>query len=515
MKVSTIKKYIDTITLAKENNMGLKSYCKKIGIGSSNIFNAIGELRKKDSLTEWEQKLLDCYSSKTTNSSKSTNSLDKQETDDRAEISYERDSDNKIQYYCYNIFKRDKPALTGKLTREEMNSIYRLYSYYGDSLTQRIIARHFTDLSLIDFKRILRAFNITKASSPFAPHMYEEYSEDVLREMQLREKENSFLRKAEEDSIKNTEKLLKKYAQENIDLKKQLEDHTNFSIEIPKVKPVIFKKHNIKNNNALNIYLSDMHLGSYTVSGSLYEENNNYGFDEAKRRLTVVIDKLLMFQHFETINLVLLGDNIDCCGFTGLTARRDHVMPNNMDAREQANKFLELMEWFVNSLMTNELCNKLRIFSVPEGNHAGSFEYLCNKAFLNYVNAKYPEVETVLWEKYYGKFEQNSHVFYVMHGKDAQFMKKGMPLNLDDKTKVLLYEWLMNEGAKNDDVIHFIKGDLHSNALSSCKKFDYRNVLSLYGSSDYSNYNFSQNSYGVSYDLLMGETIIRGTFENM
>jgi hypothetical protein len=258
-----------------------------------------------------------------------------------------------------------------------------------------------------------------------------------------------------------------------------------------------------------------MHLGSYTVSGSLYEENNNYGFDEAKRRLTVVIDKLLMFQNFETINLVLLGDNIDCCGFTGLTARRDHIMPNNMDAREQANKFLELMEWFVNSLMTNELCNKLRIFSVPEGNHAGSFEYLCNKAFLNYVNAKYPEVETVLWEKYYGKFEQNSHVFYVMHGKDAQFMKKGMPLNLDDKTKVLLYEWLMNEGAKNDDVIHFIKGDLHSNALSSCKKFDYRNVLSLYGSSDYSNYNFSQNSYGVSYDLLMEETIIRGTFENM
>ena len=59
------------------------------------------------------------------------------------------------------------------------------------------------------------------------------------------------------------------------------------------------------------------------------------------------------------------------------------------------------------------------------------------------------------------------------------------------------------------------KGDLHSNALNSCLRFDYRNVLSLYGASDYSNYNFSRNSYGMSYDLFLGDNLIRGTFNNV
>ena len=51
--------------------------------------------------------------------------------------------------------------------------------------------------------------------------------------------------------------------------------------------------------------------------------------------------------------------------------------------------------------------------------------------------------------------------------------------------------------------------------MNSCRKFTYRNVLSLFGASDYSNYNFSRNAYGVSYDLFVGENVISGTFENM
>ena len=139
---------------------------------------------------------------------------------------------------------------------------------------------------------------------------------------------------------------------------------------------------------------------------------------------------------------------------------------------------------------------------------------MCNKALLAYVNAKYPNVETTMWEEFYGKFEQNGHVFICMHGKDDLYMKKGLPLELNDKTKVMLHEWL-NENRIYDNNVHFIKGDLHSNALSSCKRLDYRNVLSLFGSSDYSNYNFSRNSYGISYDLFIGDHLVRGTFENM
>jgi hypothetical protein len=98
--------------------------------------------------------------------------------------------------------------------------------------------------------------------------------------------------------------------------------------------------------------------------------------------------------------------------------------------------------------------------------------------------------------------------------KDAKFQKKGYPLNLDDRSKVMLYEWLDSNGIYEDDV-HIIKGDLHSNNLNSCKRFSYRNVLSLYGASDYSNYNFSRNSYGISYEFINNGQILSGTFENI
>jgi hypothetical protein len=510
MKQTTLKKYINILTDIKCSGMNIKNYCILNNISYQNIYAVVKKLKEvNDEEDEMVDQLLSLY-----NEICHPNKV-VEDTDDRAEISYLRDEDGRIQYYQYQIYRRNKRPISGKLTREEMSQIHRLYSYYGDSLTQRVVSRYFTDLSLVDFKRILRAFNITKASAPFAPHDIEERTEDELREIQLREKENSFLRKAEEDLIKNNEKLLKKYAQENIELKKQLKDISNFNIKFEgDITPIKFDREPLDTDAVLNLYLSDIHLGSYTTFGSLYDENREYGFEEAKRRLSKVLESVYDLGIFNTINVVLLGDNIDCCGITGKTARLDHTMPSNMDAKEQANKFIELMDWFLNSLYTSEVCNSIKLYSVPEGNHAGNYEYVLNKALMSYVNVRFPSIETTLWDKYYGIFEVNNNVFLCFHGKDGLYAKKGMPLNLDDKSKTMLYEWLMKEGITSDK-IHFIKGDLHSNALSSCARFDYRNVLSLYGASDYSNMNFSRNSYGVSYDLIIGEQVLKGTFENM
>lgn len=97
-----------------------------------------------------------------------------------------------------------------------MNLIYRLYSYYGSSLTQRQVSRHFPDYSLVDFKRILRAFNITKASSPFAPHVIEEHTPEELQEMQLREKENDFLKAVEKNEVRDLKQLVIKLTKEQM-----------------------------------------------------------------------------------------------------------------------------------------------------------------------------------------------------------------------------------------------------------------------------------------------------------
>lgn len=512
MKQSTIKKYTDILTAAKESGKSLITFCSLNGLNYNSIMNAMCSLKKEVKSPDANQELVHLY--ETYHLVTKRNKKEKLETDDRAETSITRDDDGKIQYYNYQIYRRDKNPLCGKLTREEMNTIHRLYSYYGDSLTQRVISRHFVDLSLVDFKRILRAFNITKASAPFAPHMIEECTEDQLREIQLREKENSFLRKAEEDDIKNNKKLLRKYAQENVDLKRQLKAVAEFSLSIPdNLDPVIIKKIKESNNN-INLYLADLHLGAAVTTGAIYNENQSYGFDEAKRRLTETLIRLKELGKFNTINLILLGDNIDCCGFFGKTARLDHDMPENMDVREQANKYIELITWFIDSLIVNKFCSNMHVYSVPCGNHGGNFEYMCNKALLSLINVKFPNIPTTFWEEFFGVFDFNKHTFICCHGKDDQYMKRGLPLNLDDKSKVMLYEWLHDKGINSDNV-HVIKGDLHSNSINSCKRFDYRNVLSLFGASDYANYNFSRNSYGVSYDLFIGDNLIRGTFENL
>ena len=102
----------------------------------------------------------------------------------------------------------------------------------------------------------------------------------------------------------------------------------------------------------------------------------------------------------------------------------------------------------------------------------------------------------------------------ICHGKDSKYMKRPMPLNLNDNTKIKIYEYL-DVNNIHDNNIHVIKGDLHSENINSCDKFDYRNVLSLYGASDYCAMNYSMNQYGVSYDLFINDVFVRGTFENV
>ena len=94
--------------------------------------------------------------------------------DDRNSVNLIRDEDGKIKFYEFKVLRKDKAPLTGRLTRDEMNNIHRMYSYYGMSITQREISRYFPEYSLIDFKRILRVFSITKAVAPFAPHIIED-----------------------------------------------------------------------------------------------------------------------------------------------------------------------------------------------------------------------------------------------------------------------------------------------------------------------------------------------------
>lgn len=517
---STITKRKETLELIEKSGLTINAYFKANEKNPSSFYQAMStiiedyengqteledivalynRLKNREHLIEEEDsKQLELFPEET---------QEIQDTDDRVTATINRDSEGKIVSYSFKVYRRDNTPVEGTLTRDEMNDIYRLYSYYGASITQREISRRFPDYSLVDFKRILRAFNITKASGPFAPHMYEEKSEDELKELHLREKENDFLKRIEKDELNDIRQTAVKLARRNRELEQQLSDVSNIEVNLGDYKPIKVTQGQ-SSSTSLVLHLSDLHIGAKCESNTLYP--NPWNKEELERRLNEVLNRVSGFGHLNTLVINLLGDNLD--GMDNQTARRDHLMPQNMDNLEQVNVFMEVMTRFI--LDCRELSNNVIVYSVKDGNHDGISGYIATLALKNIISKLAPEVEFTLFKDFIGKYEFKGHTYCICHGKDDKFMKKGLPLNLDEKSKVMIYEWLSANNITGDN-IHFIKGDLHSNALSSCMKFDYRNVLSLFGASDYSNYNFSRNSYGVSFDLFVGNTRTIGTFENV
>ena len=446
------------------------------------------------------KEFLDIYSQCKRNVSSNKEEID---TDDRAITEVERDEDGNIQYYTFEIFRKDSPTLRGKLDRKEMETIYKLYSYYGANLTQKIVSREFPYYTFVEFKRILRAFNIYKADSEFAPHQVEELSEEQLVNLHNQNKENNVLRRIEKDQLAEANKLINKLAKEVNDLKYAKDFH--FTIDgdyTPKTHTPCYNT-----GKTLILHISDTHVGAALSSTSLF--NNEWNESEFARRLTELVSKINDLGKFDKIIINLLGDYLD--GMDGMTARRDHVMPQNMDNKQQFNVFIKHMLHFIEDIQS--LCNNIEIYAVPEGNHGGFADYFAIKALEYATNSYFPNIPFTVFDRYYGVFSVGSHRYLVFHGKDGQFMKKPMPLNLNDTTSTLLRDWMDREQMTGEN-IHIIKGDLHSNNLNSCRKFDYRNVLSLFGDSDYSQMNYVSNSYGVSYDLFIGNVRTIGTFEN-
>ena len=300
--------------------------------------------------------------------------------DDRNSVNLIRDEDGKIKFYEFKVLRKDKAPLTGRLTRDEMNNIHRMYSYYGMSITQREVSRYFPEYSLIDFKRILRVFSITKAVAPFAPHIIEEHTQEELVNMQMREKENDFLRTMEEQSIKNDRLLLKKYALENVELKRKLEEGIHIELDglnLTNLTKYVPKKSCGKQD--IIIYLSDMHIGAYVSSLSIY--SNPYDKAEVERRLRLITDELFrlnaLYGGFNNIYVCNLGDSLD--GYNGQTTRGGHSLPQNMCNKEQIHTFIECMAEFFDTL-NHMNYNKMKYICVGESNHDGDFGYAANVA---------------------------------------------------------------------------------------------------------------------------------------
>ena len=429
------------------------------------------------------------------------------ENDERAETQIVRDSEGKVSYYKFKIFKRDKAPLMGKLTREEMNSVYRLYSYYGANITQREISRTLPEYSLIDFKRILRVFNITKACSPFAPHMYEEHTEEELKEMHLRLKENDFIKKLEKDEINDLRKLNVKLAKENFKLSDKIATIESLKDIIKESNPeakIFIKTDNKLNSNSLIIWLSDMHIGAYNDAYGFYEVPE-YNENDIEHRLEIIA-KRFVGKCYDSIFVVNLGDSVD--SYNKETTRGGHPLPGIITDKEMSKMYINQMTKFFINLQNNTTFNKLVYFCIGESNHDGTWGWINNKL----LEAKLQNmgVETYISDYPIDSLTVNDNLFVITHGKDDHSQFKNFPLTLNDKTELYFSNWI-NEFKLTGKHKYVVKGDLHRFAYTVGQAFDYISVGSLYGSSNWITANFGNTKWSINFMELNGEDLQIGT----
>jgi len=424
-----------------------------------------------------------------------TTTKEEVETDDRAITDVERDEEGRIQFYTFQIFRKDDPTFEGKLDRKEMETIYSLYSTYGQNLTQKIVSRNFPEYTFVEFKRILRAFNIYKASAPFPLHLLEELSEEELYQRTLREKENNVTRRLEKDELKEANKLINKLTKENLELSNSsnlFKTLLEYNPKFENIKPINESNQHTK---ALIIWLSDLHIGAYNEKFGFYQLPD-YNKDEILRRMDNIINSFVG-QNYDELIVVDLGDSVD--QFKKETTRGGHLLPNNMTDKEMSHLYLDCMNYFFTGLRQNVLSAREYYYSIGESNHSGDFGWALNLA-LSY------KLQEKGWKTYVSdypidNFMVGDTLWLYLHGKDNQNQSRQFPLTLNPQTELYFNNYI-KENNLEAEKIFVVKGDLHQYAYTSGKQFDYISVGSMYATSNYIAANWGNTPWSINYTII-------------
>lgn len=509
VRQATIDKVINFLKNVKKSKLSVSKYCKENGFSSSYWYKAINKAISNPKVAELYNNI----------NTVKKNIIPESDTnlafeDIAKDVEWVKDSNDIIIGYKFNIKRKAGGPLIGSFSRSQMDTLCSLYSRYGADLTIAQTSLDFPEYSLDELQRIKRAFLIYKYSCPFAPHEIDEHTEEELHNIAIERKRNNLTRTLEKNQLRDAQKINLQLVEENKKLRDFEEYLSNIKIDIsglPKITPEVIPSKDNDYDNSLILNLSDLHVGAKVISTALYD--NLWTEPEINKRLYAIIKKVDNLKSILSINTIyvnLLGDMLD--GMDNQTARRDHYMPQCMDNYEQFNVFFRQMSWFIGMLA--QMFNKIHVHSVPNGNHTGAPEYFAVTA-LKAALSNISNLDMVVSDKFISYYTIEDRCIITVHGKDADFMKKPLPLRLDPNSIVWLNNYMDRSGITKQfkpGKIHIYKGDLHSAAYDSNLKFDYRNCLSLFGDSDYSQMNFNSNPRGCSYSLIMNDNMINGEF---
>ena len=290
------------------------------------------------------------------------------------------------------------------------------------------------------------------------------------------------------------------------------EEQTISNLDLSKIAETIakFTKPNntiveeLDSNNSTKIFcISDVHVGM---------DNKGWNLEELNKRFL----KLLNYtDNCEEVYVINFGDLID--GAFGETVRGGHTLPQNLNTEQQIIGAVNAFQLLFDGLAEQVKLGKIKTFNfvtVSDSNHAGEMEVVIAKILKMWLELKYPYVKVIIPEDFWGVLNIRGYNILISHGKDGHNMMRGVPLNLDLKTELLLAQKLQELKLPLDaKKTLVVSGDLHTMSFNHGKFFKYYKVPALSPSSAWVEANFGDGIPGVQYFNLSETKLETGIIE--
>ena len=389
-------------------------------------------------------------------------------------------------YYPANI-----PFIT-RLTRQDAETIFGLYTYYGGNITARQVANEFPKYTLSEIKKIFKCFKLTKDSCFAPPHLIEELSEEQLSQYRMNLKERAAFKYCDAKQERDFTNQIKKMASEINNLKDKHELAKSL------LSPIDYEK--VTTNTILEsnkttgiICLSDLHVGAHNVPEG-YINLPEYTETEINRRLDKIVQTISK-KNWSRVIVLNLGDNVD--SYRKMTTSMSHQLPCIHTDKEIAQMYLRVMMRFMSQI--KGIFKDTSYYSIGSGNHSGSWGWLLDITLSQQL--KSIEVNSYVSNNEIDSIDINGTSFVYLHGKSdatkGQF--KGFPLNLNEKTQCWFNDFFADTDLKLQKRKVILKGDLHQYSINSVSSFDYINCPSIYASSTYIVSNFGKTPWACAY----------------
>lgn len=248
----------------------------------------------------------------------------------------------------------------------------------------------------------------------------------------------------------------------------------------------------------LCVYISDDHIGLNTnPDGNAlfpYKYNKQVYLEKMDQVFAKVMQKASN-QSFEQIEIAGLGDMED--GWDGQTTRGGHDLPQNMTNDEVFDLAVDSRLELIQRVVENKLAPKITLKLVTNSNHTASFALIVAKTIKKICDRIYADdiVEIDILKRFMEYRIYGDHAFIYTHGKDAKYMRSGMPHVLDAKAEKFVKSYIdFHDLKRKAKHIHLIKGDSHRLGETDHKTFTYTSLRAFCPPSDWIGLNFGDNT---------------------